>query len=95
MTWRFDTLLVIPSGQSTTLDFEAKVTNPLLAAGENYWSEVWFTLDEHLQRVETGPTTLVRLLYVYDSTATDGTKEISSFQIWQGIDAGTLTWVIN
>ena len=95
VTWRFDTLLVVPAGQSTTLDFEAKVTVPPLALGENYWSEVWVTFDEKLQRVETGPTALVRVLAVFDGTSTDGTKEISSFQIWDGADAGTITWVIN
>ena len=77
------------------MDFEAKVTAPPLAAGENYWSEVWVTIDEKLQRVETGPTALVRVLDSLDGTTTDGTTEGAAFQIWQGVDAGTLNWVIN
>ena len=43
VTWRFNTPLVVPAGQSTTLDFDAKVTAPPLGKGENYWSDVWFT----------------------------------------------------
>ena len=95
VNWRFDTPLVVAAGQSTTLDFEAEVTAPPLAIGENYWSEVWVTFDEKLQRVETGPTALVRVLGVYDGTTSDGTTESATFQIWDGADAGNITWVIN
>ena len=40
VTWRFDTPLVVPIGQSTTLDFDAHVTAPPLAQRESYLSEV-------------------------------------------------------
>ncbi|MDP6548779.1 MAG: hypothetical protein QF659_01735 [Dehalococcoidia bacterium] len=87
--------MVVPTGQSTTLDFDARVTAPPLAQGEDYWSEVWVTFDEKLQRVETGPTALVRVLEVFDGTADDAGRDITSFQIWLGPDADLLTWTIN
>ena len=95
VTWKFDSPLLIPAGQVETLDFSVEVTAPPLLVGDNYWSEVWLTFDELLQRVETGPSAVVRVLTVFDGTATDGGTDLSSFQLWLGDDVSTIRWTIN
>jgi hypothetical protein len=49
------------------------------------------TFDEKLQRVETGPTALVRVLDVFDGTADDDGRDITSFQVWLGPDSDVLS----
>ena len=79
LDWVFDPKLSLTPGQKASLIFEADAT----AAAGDYWNELWVTLDEFSYSVYTGPTAVVNVMSVTETSATDGIHTVSS-EVWVG-----------
>ena len=86
LDWVFSPKLQLTPGQSSILIFQADA----VAAAGDYWNEVWVTLDEFSYSVYTGPTAVVNVMSITETSATDGMHTVSS-EVW----VGTSSHIVN
>lgn len=82
LDWNLSPPVVISSGQTATLGFDA---DAIVVAGD-YPNEVWVTIDELTHQVYSWPTAVVQVMGTFEASATDAGTGVSS-EIWVGSDA--------
>ncbi len=82
LDWDFAPTKQLPAGQTWLHVFDADAT----AAPGEFWNEVWLTFDEFSYTIYTWPTAVINVMAVFETSATDGERTVSS-EVWVGADS--------
>ena len=92
LDWDLTPKLEIQTGETRTLVFKAQAA----VSPQDYWNDVWVTFDkgEFAEPVYTWPTALVKVMSVFETTASDGQSLVYS-EVWIGTDSHVVKrWVV-